>query len=387
MNMFVANEEYSEGQNAMSKIGIISYNRYCNFTNYGSALQSWALHRSIQHLDSNITPVFVDYCPDVHIDKDPLNPGKAMWDQDEESKRMLELTLPAIRENFYKFEDFYINRFEHTKQKYTSLNFSEISDENLDGFICGSDTIFCIDEFKGFDDGYYANFPEMKGKSVSYAASFGDSHFSEEDYFTLNDRLRNFRALGIRENQMVSYVTEHTKAPVMRTIDPTLLLKDSDYDSIAEERIIKEPYLLLYARRYNGKMESYAERLAKENGCKIVEISLRATNAEKGHRMFYEAGVEEFLSLVKYAEYVVTNSFHGLIFSVQYKRPFVVFSREQCDTKIEELLTLLGLEDHLLVSGHEPFSDINYKLVHERIDQARNESLAFLNKELGILKE
>ena len=56
-------------------------------------------------------------------------------------------------------------------------------------------------------------------------------------------------------------------------------------------------------------MEDFAEKTAKKNGWKIVEISLRAVNSEKGHRMFYEAGVEEFLSLIKYAEYIVTNSF------------------------------------------------------------------------------
>lgn len=370
----------------MKKIGIISYNRYCNFTNYGSALQSWALHQSIKRLDSNISPIFVDYCPKVHLDKDPLNPGKAMWDQDDESKRMLELTMPAIKVNYEKIEDFYINRFIHTSQKYTYENFAEISRENLDGFICGSDTIFCIDEFKGFDDGYYAEFLEMKGRAVSYAASFGDSHFTEEDYKTLNQRLQNFRSLGIRENQMVSYIKKHTVVPVQRTIDPTLLLKSTDYDIIADEQIESQPYLLLYARRYNSNMEAYTEKLAKENGWKIVEISLRATNIEKGHRMFYEAGVEEFLSLVKHAEYVVTNSFHGLIFAVQYRRPFVVFSREQCDTKIEELLDLFDLRDHLLIHGNEVFDTIDYDCVHKRIDAARVNSLSFLSEELEILK-
>ena len=373
------------GDNRMN-YGIISYNRYCNFTNYGSALQSWALHQSIKRMDPSVTPVFVDYCPKVHLDKDPLNPGKAMWDQDEESKRLLDLTMPAIRKNYEKFENFYINRFFHTSQKYTYENFTEINRENLDGFICGSDTIFCIDEFDGFDDGYYANFPEMKGRSVSYAASFGDSHFTDDDFNTLNDILQNFKALGIRENQMVPYVKEHVSVPVSRTIDPTLLLTNEDYDALADKRIENEPYLLLYARRYNLKMEAYAEKLAKENGWKIVEISLRATNAEKGHRMFYEAGVEEFLSLVKNAEYVVTNSFHGLIFSVQYRRPFVVFSREQCDTKIEELLDLFDLRDHLLVSGDEMHSNIDYEAVHQRIDMARQSSLDFLKKELALLK-
>lgn len=367
----------------MKKIGTISYNIYCNFTNYGSALQTWALHQAIKRL-GDYEPVLVDYCPDILLDKDPLNPFKNMWDKDEESLRMCELSMPAIRENYGKFDNFYHAFFEKTAHKYTSKNFDEImQDEKLDGFICGSDTIFCLDEF-GFDDGYYANYECMrKGCSVAYAASFGDSHFTDETYQSLNDRLQNFKAIGLRENLMVSYVREHTCVPVQNVLDPTLLLIDEDYNTIAKGRLVKEKYILLYARRYNPKMEEYAERLAEENGWKLVDISLRATNADKGHIMFYDAGVEEFLSLVRFAEFVVTNSFHGIIFSVQYSKPFYAFSREQCDIKMKELLSLFGLSDRMRITGDESeAADIDYQRVQDRIRQARAKSLSFLKMEL-----
>ena len=131
------------------RIGIVSYNINCNFTNYGSALQSWALSESIKKLGHH--PILIDYCPDILRDKDPLNPIKNMWDTDEESRHMCELSLPAIRINYKKFENFYSQRFSRTQTKYFSHNFdSVVADEQLDGFVCGSDTIFCIDEF-GFD--------------------------------------------------------------------------------------------------------------------------------------------------------------------------------------------------------------------------------------------
>ncbi len=367
----------------MKRIGTISYNIYCNFTNYGSALQTWALHQAIEKL--GYTPVLVDYCPDILADKDPLNPFGNMWDKNDESKRMVELTMPAIRSNYEKFDRFYHERFIRTIQKYTSENFDEIHKENIDGFVCGSDTIFCIDEFNGFDDGYYANYPEMRGKSVSYAASFGDSHFDTDSYKTLNERVKNFKALGIRESSMIPYLLKNTDVPVQRTIDPTLLLTSDDYDKITATQEYDFPYLLLYTRRYNPKMEAYAERVAKEKNLKIVEISLRAVNAEKGHIMRYDAGVEEFLSLVKHSAFVVTNSFHGTIFSVQYRRPFVVFSREQCDTKIEELLSLFGLSTNMLVNGTESFqNEIDYEAVHNKIVAERKKSIEFLKMELML---
>lgn len=370
-------------ENQISRFGIISYNIYCNFTNYGSALQSWALSRAIDSIP-NCHAMLVDYCPAILADKDPLNPFKNMWDKDAESKRMCELTLPAIKKNYYKFDNFYKTRFDKTEKKYTAENFdSVINDNNLNGFVCGSDTIFCIDEFKGFDDGYYANYPCMKnGYSVSYAASFGDAHFNEQTYKTLDERLQNFKAIGLRENAMLDYVKRKVSVPVKKVVDPTLLLTSSEYDTIAEKRLENGKYILLYARRYNKAMEEYADKIAKENGWKVVEISLRATNADR-HRMFYEAGVEEFLSLVKYAECVVTNSFHGMIFSVHYKRPFYIFSREQCDSKIEEVLELFGLNNRLMVTGKEEVSSvIDWKSVHNRIQNARKESFEFLKMEL-----
>ena len=367
----------------MKRIGTISYNIYCNFTNYGSALQTWALHQAIKKTGN--TPILVDYCPDILVDKDPLNPFGNMWDKDDESRRMVELTMPAIRENYKKFDLFYYDRFDRTAGSYRSDNFNTIlKNEDLSGFVCGSDTIFCPDEF-GFDDGYYANYEVMQGKSVSYAASFGDPHFNDETYPILNNRLKNFKALGIRENLMIPYIKEHTSVPVQRVIDPTLLLRPEEYEKIISEKTINEKYILLYSRRYSPLMESYAEKLAKENNWKIVEISLRAINAEKGHIMAYDAGVEEFLSLVKNAEFVVTNSFHGMIFSVQFKRPFVIFSREQCDNKIFELLELFGISDRMLINGEENFDDIDYSVVHQNIEKARSSSIDFLNMELELL--
>lgn len=368
-------------------IGIVSCNINCNFTNYGSALQSWALSHAIEKCDNNIVTKLADYCPTLHLESDPLNPAKKMWDQDDVTKMNIALSLPAIHENYYKFEDFYTHQFKRTKKKYTSLNFNEIiADESIDGFVCGSDTIFCIDEWKEFDDAYYANFDCMKGgKSVAYAASFGDSHFKEDDYPILRSRLQNFKAIGIRENDMLEYVRSQTNVRAERVIDPTLLVDASDYDIITAQRQEQEKYLLYYSRRYNRRMEEYADAIAKKNGWKVVDISIRATNADR-HTMRYDAGVEEFLSLVRHCECMVTNSFHGIIFSTLFRRPFYCFSREQGDKKIGELLTLLGLENRLMIDGNEPVSgSIDFDNVHQHIQGIRAFSLDFLKYELQLI--
>jgi len=370
----------------MKKIGIVSYNIYCNFTNYGSALQTYGVYTALNKISKGRwEAVLVNYCPDCLKELNPLNPMKNMWDKDNESRKMCELSLPAIRENYNKFNDFYNNSFIQTKIKYNSSNFDEIIDENIDKFVCGSDTIFCIDEF-GFDDGYYANYNVMKNNSISYAASFGDATFSKKgEKDILYSRLRNFKALALRENKFINEIEEKIKIPVKRVIDPTLLLDSSEYEKIMSPNIYKDrKYILLYARRYNPKMEKYAEDLSKKTGFEIIEISLRATNSSK-HKMFYEAGVGEFLSLVKDAQYVITNSFHGIIFSIQFRKEFIGFSREQCGNKIKELLDLFEIGDRLIVNGDESFKPIDYNKVHKIINDKRNESLDYFEKEVEIL--
>lgn len=370
----------------MKKFGIVTYNRYCNFTNYGSALQSWALYTIINKLGKGKwNAIHVKYCPDVHRDSDPLNPMKKMWDLDEDYRKLCELSLPAIKENFYKFEDFYNNRFISTQGKYNSDNFDEIICENIDGFICGCDTIFCIDEF-GLDNGFYSNYDCMKnGYSVSYGASFGDPHFTSESLLELNKLLENFNYIAIRENDMLNYVNDNTVVPVKRVLDSTLILKPEDYEELEAPKQEDNKYLLVYSRRHNDEMYNFAEEFAKENGWEIIEISLRGKTAK--HKVFYEAGVEEFLSLVKHAEYVITNSYHGMIFSIQYKVPFYTFNREQNNIKTVELLDLLEIPNRLIVSRLDVTNEkIDYDKVHKILERERERSLKILNEELSNCK-
>ena len=370
----------------MKKYAIVSYNMYCNFTNYGSALQQYALHRIINELaPGKVEAIVLDYCPDVLRDKDVLNPFRNMWDQDDESKRMVELTMPAIRLNYEKFKHFFREQYSLSKGKYISDNFNEsLENENLDGYVCGSDTIWCIQEFGGFDDGYFGNYSVMKdSNTIAYAASFADAVFEGEDVDTLKSRFRNFKAIGVRENTNLDLINASVPEILsQRVLDPTLLLTGADYDCITAKKQLEEPYVLLYARRYNKAMEKHADYVAEKMGCKVVEISLRAINADR-HIMRYDAGVEEFLSLVKHAEYVVTNSFHGAIFSIQMHKKFVIFSREQCDTKIGELMTLIGLEKRIMVTGNEAIDDsIDYDKVETVLKDTIKDSLAYLQKAL-----
>ena len=376
----------------MKRIGIISYNIFCNFTNYGSALQSFALSEAIRNISSDyfegdVAPVLVPYCPKVDEDSNPLNPIKKMWDQDEVMRNNIQLLEGSIKSNAAKFDAFFDRYFEHTTKKtFVANDFREIKRESIDGFICGADTIFCTKEF-GFDDGYFARFEEMKSSfCCSYAASFGDSDITDAFLEELKTKVDSFSFLGIREPGLVPYLSSVTNVPVKRVLDPTLLFDKSKYETIeaaADSLPTTEPYLLMYSRRRNPKMEAFAEKIAKDQGLKIVEISLRGDVGD--HIQKYDAGVEEFLRLVDGASFVVTNSFHGLIFAAIYHKPFFVFSMEQADLKISNLLSSIGLGRRLLVTGFEEEAGnlaIDFAEMEKKLLPLRKESWIFLKDEL-----
>lgn len=127
----------------MKKIGIISYNIYLNYTNYGSALQSYALYNAIKMVSNDVEPVLVDYCPDILKDKNPLNPLKNTWDQDQTTRKALLDSKNEIEINYAKYMEFFRKNFLITKLRYTKENFDSIvENEGIQNFVCGSDTIF-----------------------------------------------------------------------------------------------------------------------------------------------------------------------------------------------------------------------------------------------------
>ena len=378
-------------KNRTINVGIITYSSlHCNFTNYGTVLQAWALMQAIMKTEvagTKIIPWLVDYCPNSMRDKSPLNPIQNMWDTDEKSRKMCELSLPAIRVNFEKIKDFYQNRMNITIHTYCDEDFQKLPAlEGIDRFICGSDSIFDIEEF-GIDKVFLADKNPMKKHSIAYAPSFQDS-FGKLDQKNLQDIERymgNYLAVGLRDQVPVDYFISRG-IPAVHVCDPTLLLDPEAYHGITSKRLEESPYLLYYSRRYNPEMEQFVQKLAEERKLKVIEISLRALNVDR-HRMLYSAGVEEFLSLVRYADCVITNSYHCMIFSVLFEREFYVFSREHCRNKICELLDELGLSSRFCTGSRDDLdcAAIDYESVNRLRVEKQIHSLAFLKKGLELL--
>lgn len=381
------------------KIGIISYTSlHCNFTNYGTVLQSWALSKAIDRVlksikdeaDEESHEVFlINYCPSAMREMNPLSPFEKMWDTEEEIREQAHRTLPAIKENLKKIEAFYRSKIHLTKREYDANSLDTIfEEEGITCFVVGSDSIWDIQEF-GIDKVFFADTELMRNHSIAYAPSFQDSieKYLKDDWEKAKKMISsNFLSISLRDRHAASILQRQSGAVYPVVLDPTLLLLKEDYQEIeCCENIPNSPYILYYSRRYNSQAEAMVEEIAKERNLKVIEISLRAQNTKK-HQMRYDAGVEEFISLVKNAELVVTNSFHGVILSIIYRRDFYAYSREHCYSKITELLDSLGLSDRF-VSDFNKYEEreIDYVQVYERLSSFRTFSLSYLQNALKRL--
>lgn len=374
-------------QKDLRKIGIVSYNMHYNYSNYGSALQTFALQEAIKLYIDKCVPVVLDYCPDAFKDSNPRNP-LSIKKNIEDYYTKQNINIKAVAENEDKFRNFFNTKYNISKHKYNRNNFEDsLLLENLDGYICGSDAIWSIEYFKCFDDAYYGNYPCMrKNNTVAYAASFGETVFDNELRKQMLTRMKNFRKIGLRESTEMDVIKQNVNVDVERVLDPTMLLPIQLYKNIMSPRLICEPYLLIYSRRYNEKINLIAKQIAEKKKWKIVEIGLRESE-EYQHEMMYSAGIEEFLSLIYHSEIVLTNSLHGTIFSIIMKKNFWVFPRVHGDKKIDELLYLFNLEKRKISEYDEcmQYSDIiDYDKVHMIIEEKKKESINFLVDALSV---
>jgi hypothetical protein len=226
-----------------------------------------------------------------------------------------------------------------------------------------------------------------KSRNIAYSPSFADLDFSPEEKKAFIERLKNFSAIGLREPTYMEFIKAHTNVDVQWTLDPTLLLDAFVYDKLISHTYQRKRYLLLYTRSRDKEIVYFADRIAKKYGLKVIEISLQAQHVYK-HTMAYNTGIEEFLALVRDAECVVTNSFHGSIFSLLYAKEFYTFIRPLAGNKNRFLLQRLGLESQLKTDREADFgTPIDYDRMNKKLAEERLTSMAFLKRALGLSAE
>lgn len=384
------------------RIGIVTY--WSSSDNYGQQLQCFALQKYLIGLGHDA--YLIKYMPTSHIPlwrriarsiKYRLLVSSEQKEKDRKLKLICERNkLLNCRRGFKEFRDKYIKS---TEIVYRNIKELRNNPPAADIYICGSDQVW-NNSLKDPDTaGWFLDFGKPTVKRVSYAASIGrDIDSSEINRFT--KYLKNFNAISVREQKAYTLCHQLGFDKSIIAIDPTLLQNSSAYDSIEIDSngtdVAGKPYVFIYTLNIRTAEEIYwddFQKIIAKDGLQIRSVSssgyLPARELLPGVQN-EQATIPEWLSLIKHSEYVITTSFHGVVFCLLYHKPFyaVLLQNEYSkgNDRITSLLANVGLENRAIASTHDieiaQYADICWEEIDKKIYQFRKKSIDFLNCEI-----
>ena len=367
------------------KVRIISYQ---NAQNYGAVLQAYGLQQVIKSLGFGDV-LFINYNPDYLKNRYLVFPENwykpRVWSFknaiDFYSSMPFRVASRVIRNN--AFNKSRARLLSQTEQQYRCLD--DFVDVPCDYLVLGSDQIWSTWITGGPDPVFYGKggYKGLK-KRISYAPSSELSTFNNPDYIKIiGEYLSNIDCISVREKTVSKLLEEKLGISSEVCVDPTILSGRIHFDKIASDRKIKKDYILVYAyNNYSDFIQSLIKTVPGFEKYEIHYISFGSSGGLKtllGRKCHNESSVEEFVSLFKYASYVVTNSFHGLAFSLLFNRKFIIAYEEGKSSRCESLLQQIDASDKMVHQTSEVnWEKINFDHINERLEAIREESRQFL---------
>lgn len=370
------------------KVGVITFHFADNF---GAVLQVYALSNKIKKM--GMEAEIIDFSP---LDlKTPylLFPNyKIML-----FKKGLKYTINNILARIYYFKHNYlkIKNFEKFRKEYLNLtdkrytNALELKNlkEKYDYCITGSDQVWNPKFFSQSGGAYFLDFADDTTKKISYAASIAEK-VDERYYEEYRKHLSNFEKISVREDSAKKFLESITNKKINVTLDPTLLLDKSEWNEIASFNRNNDRYILVYDLIKDPLVTKLANKISKETNLKIISYSKRGMY-NNWDNTFSACNPTEFLGLFSNAELVITNSFHGTAFAINYNKLFYTVPHPERGSRMIDLMSNLDLQDQLIRTDQDIDNlnkEINYDVVNDKLKKMRKDSLEFLQLSLGIKK-
>jgi hypothetical protein len=366
------------------KIGVLTYHRAHN---YGAVLQAFALKAFLTKQGSHVE--FIDYWPDYR---------KGMYDLVDFSflkenigflrkvKRLLWiiLVLPEKLIRFNRFQKFIKYKLQ-TNNKVKFKTGEEIPC-NYDFIIYGSDQIWRYNEFKtfkGFDSVYWGEYPKnTTAKKIAYAASMGVMEIDEQQKKFIKKHIENFDLISTREQQLAKIIQPFTKKKVEHILDPVFLLNSNDWLTLlANNYNSRGKYILFYNLNYSKDAVSLVNNIAKELKYRIIEIKGGVAPFNNPFRYKQTVGPEMFISLFSNASFVVATSFHGVAFSIIFRKQFFALGMKNNAERVTSLLEKLNIPERYLKNPTDinSIKEIDYINVSLLLDREKKKSINFIN--------
>lgn len=382
----------------MEKIGIITI---VKVNNYGAELQAFALLKKLQ--TEGFQAEIIDYLyyknwryKDTKESRPffPLSLKDRIlyWVKYRAVNFLIEKVFTVfngnIRRRLERFSSFHkeYSRFSKEFRSYPALYRERM---NYDVYMVGSDQVWNPSANSSIEP-YFLTFAPKGSKKISYASSFGVSFIEEDLHGRFRALLDNIEEISVREESGVQLVKQLTGRDATLVVDPTLLLTSAEWE-VCEKLYPNMPkrYVLIYQLSESRTIVGLAKLISKKINAPVFRICKRAfhENIDSGIQNILDAGPSEFLYLIHNAEFVITNSFHGTAFSVNYHKPFftVLSNKKKNNARMESLLRAIDLQNRLVYEESYKSEVIDLDIdsafstdTENKLNELRNSSQDFL---------
>ncbi len=397
------------------RVGIISL-YYQNY-NMGGLLQAYALQKAIEAKEFSAEQICYKYKA-TNIDHSQGHPRNVFYDKGiihgcikllgkiinkVALKTIGKLEEPKIKKRIQKYNEF-ANQIPHSDQVYTAANIDEVR-KNYDTFVCGGDQIWNDWGRKHEKDSlkvFTLQFVNCEKRKFSYSASTGSAIISEEQLRKLEPGISELNMVSVREKSSVSSIQKIARADVHVMPDPVLLLGVEQWEKMCcEYSELKEkyPYIFCYFLGSDSTIKKSAQKFCHKVGIKALVLTYIHNKFEikelfNGDIRDYTSGPVEFVDLIRNSEAILTDSYHAVVFSIIFHKPFYVFKRSTVvgngtmNTRILDFLEEYGLENRLVtvndLEGKKEIEKIDYTHVDEVRKKKTEQADIFLQTSLGL---
>lgn len=370
----------------MKKIGVLTF--YYNVKNYGALLQAYALVRTINNQGYR--------CEQICIEKTVINKRRKRHFKIKNIPQYITVIFQMLKRKWFVYKytkrNVAMQKFEksipHSEIVYNSNNLN-VSLKDYSSYITGSDQVWNMNWYR---KEYFLDFVPEDIYKFSYAASMPNVNINDEQKEIVKKHLKSFNAISVREKETADFLKKLTGKDVVQTLDPTLLLDKSQWDDICADRIIEGDYIFCYFLGESKEMRKEAKRFAKKVGYKIVNlphlVKLCSADMFFANINLYDISPEQFISLIKYAKYVITDSFHATVFSTLYKTDFFVFDRTDIGVMNSRVTTLLSLTENeeRFCYGDKMNVDYMLEIINNPVNETTEQFLNMKNSSIEYLK-
>lgn len=363
--------------------------------NYGSILQAYALQTKLNSFSSIEYEIINQYGKKIASADNLIDKLKNYGIIKTLQRFVWKFAIPPLKKRSDKLQQFVDKHLILSDKQYNEDNIIQ-ANTIYDGFICGSDQIW-NPTLTTMDSMYWLNFADSNKLKIAYAPSIGVEELPVDERAMLRRNLCTFSAVSCREKDGAQLINDVIgRNTCTNVIDPTLLVDKEVWEELCVDRSIEEPYIFVYLLRGSKQQRKEIEKFSKKKKLKIVTMPFLETE----HTVLYDfafgdiklwhASPEEFISAIKYAECVITDSFHGTVFSFIYHVPFMIFPKQGKSqmSRILSLLNTLEIESRLVENCEEIekmySSGIDWKRTDKRIKEERAKSNDYLMSALKI---